>query len=104
MAWKCQMTIVLGEGEDAEIVSLERWSNDPQIGMDLCFAEVMQALSTLPRRHDKGAASIQLLGWADPVVDPDRGTDALRSQRMLDRARKVGLPTDGCAADREEPH
>lgn len=104
MIWKCQVTVVAGEGEAGEIVSRERHSNDPLVGLHLCWAELVQRLSTLDYKRRPRPTSLQLLGWADAVLDPDRGTDALRSQAMMDRARSAELSMDACAADKQEPH
>lgn len=104
MIWKCQVTCVIGEGEKGEIVSRERHANNPVVGMQLAFQDLMELVSTLDYRRTAAPASMQLLGWADAVVDPDRGSDALRSQRMLDRARSNELSIDPCAADNHEPH
>lgn len=104
MIWKCQVTAMIGEGENGEIVSRERHANHPVVGLQLAFHELMERVSTLDYRGTPPPASVQLLGWADAVVDPFQGTDALRSQRMLDRSRSNDLAVDPCAADKHEPH
>lgn len=91
MIWKCQVTIVMGEGEDGEVTSLERYSNDPVVGLGIVFQECIQRLSCLDYKGRSSKGGMQLLGWADAILDPDRGSDALRSQRLMDRARSVEL-------------
>lgn len=88
------MSAVLGEGADAEVVSVERTSRDWMVGLQLVWVEVLEKISTLPDQGRAPHTSVQLLGWADLVSSRGDPTTGLTTQRLMDSARRRQLPAD----------
>lgn len=91
MVWKCQMTAVIEGSKRPEVCSLERAANDPVLGLELCWRELLERLSTMDHVERQLWKGVQLLGWADAVDDQPAGEQALQRRRMLDRCNKETL-------------
>ena len=86
--WKCSLTVVLGEDDDADVISEERTAADPLIGLDLLWIRVKEQVALRSGRLKTKEEGLQLLGWADPILEPYRSEAAVVQQRLMDRARR----------------
>lgn len=87
MMWKCSLTVIVGEGVDADVVTEERVATDPRLGLDLLWRRVQEQLSLMALPVRATESCFQVLGWCDPIMEPYRGADAHQQQKMLDRTR-----------------
>lgn len=87
MLWKCSLTVLVGEGADADVVTEDRVATDPRLGLEMLWRRVQEQLSLIQLPVRASDSSFQVLGWCDPIVNPQRWDDAHQQQRLVDRAR-----------------
>jgi hypothetical protein len=87
MIYKCSLTVLLGDDDDADVIMEERVASDPRIGLDLLWLRVKEQMSVRPAPVRLQDAQVQLIGWADPIIDNQDSDSSMLQQTMLDRAR-----------------
>jgi hypothetical protein len=89
--WKCIATLVVGEGEEGEIIVEDRTSSDMLIGLHLAAEDLLRKATTLDQSRGTKKRGAILIAWADPVPTSGDPRDALRSTRLMDQARAAEL-------------
>jgi hypothetical protein len=89
--WKCIATLVIGEAEEGEIVTEDRTATDMLLGLHLAVEDLLRKATTLDQSRGTKKRGAILIAWADPISDSGDPRDALRSTRLLDKARAAEL-------------
>lgn len=88
MMYKCSVCLVIGGDDDHDVVSFERTTANPLLGLDLCLRRMLEKASLLSMPLKPSSFELQLLGWVDPIINKDAADYAIRMQSLADGSER----------------